>query len=463
MNLRKIKKVHLIGVGGIGVSAVANMMLDLGKDTSGSDMAESKIIKELEKKGLIFYLGHKSENLAPDVDLVVYSPAIPADNPERQKAKKLDIPELSYPQMLGQLGKDRKVVAVSGTNGKTTTTSLLGLILEAAHEDPLVIVGSKVKNFKEGNLRLGEGEYFVVEACEYRAHMLNLDPQIIVLTNIEEDHLDYYKNLDHIIETFQKYVDKLPQDGLLILNNDDPVSREMIQKPKCKVATYGIKNKADVMAKNIRVKGERQYFDLTCSGQKIEMTFSLLVPGIFNIYNALAATATALELGVAPEIIKKVLENFTGTWRRFEKVGERGGAIIISDYAHHPTAVQGTIRAARDFYPGRRLVVVFQPHQRNRTKNLFGRFVKSLEGADVVILSEIYDVAGREEAEDQDISSKDIARELEKRYGDKFKKVLFACHLEETIKLILENIKPNDLVLVMGAGDIFQVAEELVK
>jgi UDP-N-acetylmuramate--alanine ligase len=450
--------VHLIGVGGIGVSAVARLMLDMGKSVSGSDANKSEITKELQGLGLIFHLGHSEGNLPDDTDLVVYSPAIQEDNPEREKAKRLGIKELSYPEMLGQIGRGKKVIAISGTNGKTTTTALIGLILEAAKLDPLVIVGSKVKSFKEGNLRFGQGEYFVVEACEYRANMLNINPDVLVLTNIEEDHLDYYRDLNHITETFQKFVDQLPAKGFLILNNDDEVSREKI-KPKGKVATYGIKNKSAIMAHGIKVESEKQYFDLLCDGEKIDETFSLQVPGIFNIYNALAATACALELGIDPEIIRETLANFTGTWRRFEKVGERDGAIIFSDYAHHPTAVAGTIRAAKEFYPDRRVVAVFEPHQHNRTKKLFKEFTRSFDLASLVILSEIYEVAGREAKEDQDVSSEDLVREIGKRGVT----AIYGKNLEETKKLILENIKKGDVVLIMGAGDIYKIADEIAK
>jgi UDP-N-acetylmuramate--alanine ligase len=460
MNLEKIKKIHFIGVGGIGVSAVARLMLDLGKEASGSDMADSEIIQELKKQGLKFYLGHEHTNLVDDVDSVVYSAAVPSDNPERRKAKQLGIEELNYPEMLHVLGEGRKTIAISGTNGKTTTTALIGLILEAGKEDPLVIVGSKVKNFKEGNLRFGHGKYFVVEACEYRAHMLHLNPQIIVLTNIEEDHLDYYRDLDHIADTFQEYVNKLPKSGILILNNDDSISANRLVKPRCKVVTYGIENPADVMAKNIKIENGRQYFDLAF-GDEIIGNFDLGVPGIFNIYNALAAITCALELGINIEVIKKTLAKFSGTWRRFEKNGEKNGAIIISDYAHHPTAVRGTIKGAKEFYPDRRLVVVFQPHQHNRTYKLFNEFIEAFNGADLVILPEIYDVAGREEKEDQNISSKDLVEKLIKM--NKVSKAIFAKDLAETKKIILENIEPNDLVLIMGAGDIYKVAEELVE
>ena len=449
MNLTKLKKIHFIGIGGIGVSSIAKMMLSQDKVVAGSDLELTEITQELKNMGAKIFQGHKSENLAEDTELIIYSPAVPEANPELTRAKELNIPQLSYPEFLGELSKDKFTIAVSGTNGKTTTTAMLGLILEKAGLDPTVIVGSKVNmSGWQGNLRMGKpphqnfwcggkSKYFVVEGCEWRAHMLNLKPKVIVLTNIEEDHLDYYRDLNHIIETFQKYVDKLPSDGLLVLNADD-VNSINLKRPKCKVITYGIKNPADITTN--------------------KFSFKLKVPGIFNIYNALAAGACALNLGVKREEIKKALEDFTGLWRRFERVGERDNAIIISDYAHHPTAVKGTILAAKEFYPDRRIVAVFQPHHHNRTKNLFNDFVASFDRADLIILAEIYDVAGREADKDQNVSSQDMVKAIDARG----KKVLYAKDLAETKKLILQNIQSNDIVLIMGAGDIYQVANKLV-
>lgn len=455
MNLNSIKRIHLIGIGGIGNSAIAKLMLAQNKIVSGSDLMPSEIIEELEKNGVKIFIGHQAKNLNKETDLVVYSPAVPEDNPERQKVFELKIPQLSYPQFLGELSKKRFTIAVSGTNGKSTTTALLGLFAEMAGLDPLVIVGSKVPRWN-GNLRIGDSQYFIVEACEWRAHMLNLQPKVIVLTNLEEDHLDYYCDINHIIKTFQDYIENLPEDGLLILNADDSNLTKL--RPKCRVATYGIKNKADVMAKNIVIKDGRQEFDLF-HHSKFIIHISLNIPGLFNIYNALAAITCALNLGVNPEIIKKILENFYGIWRRFERKELKIKKLkleIISDYAHHPTAVAGTIKAAREFYPKKRIVAVFQPHHRNRTKKLFEEFVKSFDQADLVIISEIYDVAGRERKGDIDISSEDLVKAII-NYQKGIKKVFYCRDLSETKKQLLEIIQPNDVVLVMGAGDIYKI------
>jgi len=456
MNLQDIRKVHLIGIGGIGVSAIAKLFLNWGTEVSGSDVTDSEIVKDLEKRGVKIFKEHKAKNISDDIELVIYSLAVTEDNLERVRTRELGIKELSYPEVLGEISKTKKTIGVSGTNGKTTVTAMTGLLLEKAELDPLVIVGSKVKKFDE-NLRIGEGDHFVVEGCEYQAAMLELNPKIAVLTNIEEDHLDYYKDINHIIETFQKYVDKLPKDGLLVINADDE-NCQKLKRPDCQVITYGINSEADLVVYDIEQREGQQSFYLKYQGEELGQ-FVLKIPARFNIYNALASVACALGLGIDKDVIYKTLEEYTGSWRRFEKVGEYDGATIISDYAHHPTAVAGTIKATKNFYPGKRVVAVFQPHQHNRTKNLFNDFVKSFDDADLVVLSEIFDVAGREETEDQDVSSKKMAEEVKKRGLN----VLYGKDLEETKKIVLENIDKNDIVLVMGAGDIYKVAKNLIK
>ncbi|MFH1838376.1 MAG: UDP-N-acetylmuramate--L-alanine ligase [Candidatus Kuenenbacteria bacterium] len=470
MDFKKIKKVHIIGIGGIGVSAVAKTMLKLGKKVTGSDMHFSEITQVLKSRGVLIYQKHKKENLSSDTDLVIYSPAVLENNPEKIQAKKFNIPQLSYPEFLGELSKEKYTIAVSGTNGKSTTTSILGLILEKTKFDPLVIVGSKVNQSSwEENLRMSKSNYFVVEACEWQANMLNLHPQIIILTNIEEDHLDYYKDINDIRETFQKYVEKLPQNGILIANYDDKNIQLLLKKinKKFRIITFGQKKGADFQIKNIIKKPGLVKFIL--QNNKIKKEFILQIPGLFNIYNATAASIAAFKLGAPLNVIKNVLANFKGIWRRFEKVEEKNGITVISDYAHTPTAIQGTIQAAKDFYPFCRIVVAFQPHHRDRTKKLFNDFIKSFDQADFLILNEIFDVEGREDKKNKKISSKDLIKEIKKRPAFKNKsnvfpekkaldkQVLYGKDLKETKKLILKNLKPNDLILLLGAGDIYKI------
>lgn len=424
-NFKQIKNIFFVGIGGIGVSALAKLFKSQGKIVIGSDKYSSEITDDLKRRGIKVYIGHKEKNLDSGADLVIYSPAVKPEIPERKKAAELGIKQLSYPGALGLITKDRYTIAVSGTHGKSTTTAMLGLILAKAGLDPTVIVGSKVGPFKNSNLRIGKSKYFIVEGCEWRAHMLELKPKIIILTNIEKDHLDYYKTFKNIKKAFKEYVGKLPKNGLLVVNADDKVCLEIAKSAKCKTVSYSIKS---------------------------NFNFSLQVPGRFNIYNALAASTCALELGIKPEIIKKTLVNFKGIWRRFEKVGEYKGALIFSDYAHHPTAIKETLKAARECYPERRLVVVYQPHHFDRTKRLFRSFVGAFDEADFVILNEIYDVPGREVV--KEISSRDLVRELKKRKV----KAVFTKDLEETNEIILKNIRKGDIVLIMGAGDIYKLS-----
>jgi len=449
--MQDIKKVFISGAGGIGISAIAKYFLRHGVSVCGSDLVRNESTMELETMGAQIFYTQSANNISADIDLFVYSPAVPELQAERVRAAELGIEQISYPQMLGLLSLRHDTIAISGTNGKSTTTAMIGSILTDAEVNPLVIIGSKLPKFK-GNFRYGGGP-FVVEACEYRGHMLNLSPKAIVLTNIEEDHLDYFRDINHILEIFQEYVDKLKQpEAILVINADDPNTAKL-NLPACKIITYGLKA-GQYQARNIVVGCGKQSFDVyeseTCIG-KVE----LLMPGEFNIYNALAATALARSYSVEFSVIQKALAEFSGLWRRFEKISD-DKIVVISDYAHHPTSVAGTLKAAKAFYSGRRVVAIFQPHQHNRTKNLFSDFVKSFEAADVIILPEIFDVAGREEAPDQNVSSQDIVNELMKLYPDKI--IRFAPDLAQAKIIVSELVTDGDVVVVMGAGDVYQLA-----
>jgi len=477
MDLSKLKKIHIIGIGGIGISAVAKLLLNQNKIVTGSDLVDSEIIEVLKNFGAKIKIGvHKAENITKDVNLVIYTDAVPEENPERMQAKKLKIESLSYFQFLGQFSKNKYTIAISGCHGKTTTTAIAGLILENGNFDPTVIVGSKVSNW-DGNLRLGASEYFVVEGDEYRAHMMELNPKVIILNNLEFDHPDFYRDLTHYIDTFHDFVNKLPEVGNFIYYRDDKNITDRIEMPNCNIATFALEDpSADLIVKNIKIDHGRQIFKPIYKGQELR-DFNLQIPGKFNILNALGASLMALELGVSPDVVKSTLAQYTGAWRRFEIIGkisdltpDKNGALVISDYAHHPTEVAKTIQAAKEFYPDKRLVVVFQPHQIQRTKSLFDDFVKTFaqSPADVVILSEIYDVAGREEKDvTKRVSSNDL---LDKIVLTESKKLIagvkpslyyYASDLTETKAKILSEVQTNDVVLVLGAGDIDKVAREL--
>ncbi|HDQ22992.1 MAG TPA: UDP-N-acetylmuramate--L-alanine ligase [Candidatus Uhrbacteria bacterium] len=478
MDISKLKKIHIIGIGGIGISAVAKLLLSMDKVVTGSDLVDSDLIGVLRNFGAKIKIGpHKAENVDKNADLIIYSDAVPEDNPERVQGRKYKVESLSYFQFLGEYSKDKYTIAISGCHGKTTTTALVGLILENAGLDPTVIVGSKVQNW-DGNLRIGAGKYFVVEADEYKAHMLELNPQAIILNNIEFDHADYYRDLNHVVESFQEFVNKLPSDGYFIYNADDQILGERIEKPACHILSYALENEsADLIVKNIKIENSRQIFRPIYKSQELR-DFNLQVPGRFNVANALAASLLALELGVKPDIIKDTLSQYKGVWRRFEIIGAiknltpaKNNVLVVSDYAHHPTEVAKTILAAKEFYPNKRLLVVFQPHQIQRTKALFDEFVKTFaqSPAEVVILSEIYDVAGREEKDvTKKISSNDLLDKIILTESKKLvqgiisSKYYYADSLAETKAKILTEVQSNDVVLILGAGDIDKVARELV-
>lgn len=460
MEFKKYKKIHFIGIGGIGISALAKLAHLEGVKVSGSDVEESEITRELKKMKIKVEIGHKKENVPFDADLVVYSGAVLAKNPERKI-----LPEKSYFEFLGEITKDKKVIAVSGTNGKSTTTAMLGKILVDAGLDPLVVVGSKIKTFSHGNLNYGKGEYAVIEGCEHNAQMLNLHPWSIVLTNIEKDHLDFYKNLENILKTFKKYIGKVGDGDFLIYNADDKNTRSVVNK---KIGiSYGAHEDAQIKFENRYIDDGKQFFEVFKGEEKLGDA-ELGVPGLYNVYNAMAAISMALQLGVLPAQIFKSLKSFKGLWRRFEFVGKYKKTPVISDYGHHPHAVEGVLLGAQEFYPDRRIVLVFEPHQHHRTKALFEDFVRSFDEADVLILSEIYNVSGRVSESDKDISSKKLANAIAEYWKtdendeERKKHELFFCkNHDEVLSALDKVVKKDDIVIIMGAGDIYKIVNKI--
>lgn len=443
---------HFIGIGGIGMSALAKFLISKEKQITGSDMHDSETVQDLNNKGVQVFIGHDITHVFDDVEVVIYSSAIPSTNPERIAARERGIPEVSYAQFLGEVSKTFSTIVITGTHGKSTTTALVGLMLEAAGYDPTVLVGSFVPTFPDKNLRLGKGRFFVVEGCEYQANMLNLHPEMIVLTNIEEDHLDYYRDINHIRDTFQIFADKLIGKGMMILNADDAESMKLkVERP----VTYGYENNADYNATDrMTEKGEQSF---AVHREEIIGRIKLIIPGSHNVMNAISATAAAMELGVPFETCARVLETFPGIWRRFERVGTWREATVISDYGHHPTAVEKTIGAAREFFPGRRIVLCFQPHQHSRTRALFDGFVHALQLADETVVAEIYDVAGRNE--EHEMSSRLIVEKIKKENPGAH--VMFS-HNFDAVKSALEQVvRSGDVLIVMGAGDIDCIAREI--
>ena len=428
VDLGKVKKAHFVGSGGIGVSAISRMMLAEGKIVSGSDVSDSAIIDELRKLRAKIFIGHSADNVADDVDLLVYTPALTADNPELKKAVELGMPTFSYPEMLGLISKNKYTIAVSGAHGKTTTTAMIAKIFIDAGKDPTVIVGSLLKD-QGSNFVAGKSEYFVVEACEYKKSFLNLNPKIIVITNIDNDHLDYYGNLENIKKAFGEFAAKLPEDGYLVCDSNDKNLKEIIGKVKCEIIDY----------------------------TKVNNNFNLKIPGEHNIKNAQAAMAVAEILGVDFKKAENSLESFEGTWRRFEFKGEtKNGVLVYDDYGHHPTEIKATLKGAREFFGGKKIWCVFQPHLYSRTKLLFADFGKSFGDADKIILADIY--AARE-PKDESINSKMLAEEITKNGG----KARYMKSFDKVTGFLAENARKGDVVITMGAGDIYKIGDNLLK
>lgn len=460
MKIKDIKKVHCIGVGGAGVSALAKYFLARGVKVSGSNIVDENL-ESLRDLGLDIFVGHRSENLKEGTDLVIYSSAVPDDNPEILKAKEGGFDILSYTEALGEIMKDTFGIAVSGTNGKTTTTAILGLMLVNGGIDPTVVLGGNVGDWN-GNFKAGNSDVFVVEGCEYKKNILNLSPSMIVLTNIEADHLDCYSGgIEEIKDTFSKYIDLLPEGGTIVANTDDENITEVLSRSDVVKINYGIDDgrmlKDGLLAKNIIIKNGIQEFEVVWRGESLGK-FTTILPGKFNIYNILAATATALYLDVSVESIRDTVAKFRSTERRFEVFRLPNDKILISDYAHHPTAVCGTIIATKEFYKNSRVLAVFQPHQKDRTIKLFDEFVGVFDSADEVILSEIYEVSGRNDAA-RDISSNDLVKKIQEQ--NKNLKISFAKDITETEDLIKSKMDNFNVVLIMGAGDINSVVKKL--
>ncbi|MFA5946658.1 MAG: UDP-N-acetylmuramate--L-alanine ligase [Patescibacteria group bacterium] len=464
MFLDQYSKVHCIGVGGIGISAVAKFLVVKGKDVSGSDAVASAIVdsvKMLLAKGLggakpvhqEIWIGSKPENISKEIDLIVYSEAVPADHPERVKAAELGIPQLGHFDFLGELSKEYRTICVTGTNGKSTTTAMTGKIFEEAGLDPTVFVGTLVPGWELGNLRVGASDILIIEGDEYKQKMVKLWPETTVITNIAEDHLDVYRDLEHIISTFAECADKTK--GMVLLNRDDKNSMQLYSPQRRTFGRYATPVYYRVNERKVVPGGQEFVFDGPMNLGSIE----LKIPGEFNAYNAVAAAAVAREYDIHMTHIQKAMKAFPGVWRRFERVGEYRGAEIISDYGHHPDAIRGTIEAARELFPNRRIVLCFQPHQHSRTKALFADFVKSFTYADAVVLPEIYHVEGRNEEEGK-ISSQDLLDALQPTFD---KPMFYAKDLDEAQRILEKEIQAGDVVLIMGAGNVDDLARKLVQ
>ncbi|WP_349669885.1 UDP-N-acetylmuramate--L-alanine ligase [Lacrimispora sp.] len=454
IDFHKPQAVHFIGIGGISMSGLAEILMDEGFSVTGSDSHESELTHHLEAKGAKIVYGQRAENITEGIDVVVYTAAVHSDNPELMAAKEQGLPILSRAELLGQMMKNYKnAIAISGTHGKTTTTSMITEVLLCADADPTISVGG-ILNSIGGNIRVGGPELFVTEACEYTNSFLSFYPTVEIILNIEADHLDFFKDIKDIRNSFRLFAQKLPADGLLVINNDIENIEEIVRDLPCKVITFGKKDGSRYQAEEIAFDElARATYHLKIDGSVVD-TVTLGVPGEHNVYNSLAAAAVCAELGISLDQVKKGLKHFTGTNRRFEKKGELGGVTIIDDYAHHPQEIRATLSTAQH-YPHKKLWVVFQPHTYTRTKAFLDEFADALSLADEVILAEIY--AARE-TDNLGISSADIVERIEK----KGVKAHYITSFDEIETFILENCIHGDLLITMGAGDIVKVGEKLL-
>lgn len=424
------KKVHLIGIGGIGMSAIARMLLAEGKEVTGSDISSSEITEALEKLGAKISYIPDAKNISKGTDLVIYTVAITEENPELKEGKQRGLTLLTYPQVLGLISANKYTIAISGTHGKTTTTAMIGKMLIDAGLDPTIIVGSLLKD-KEGNQTnfvAGKSKYLVVEACEFKRSFLQINPTMIVVTNIDDDHLDYYKDMHGVEKGFKEFLGKLPAQGVV-------------------VADLSLPHIADVV-KNIPQK----FIDYFLMQETIE----LKIPGEHNRQNARAALSVAKALGIDPAAAIESLKTFAGTWRRFEYRGEtKDGVSVYDDYAHHPTEIKATLNAAKELFGNKKLTVIFQPHLYSRTKEHMDEFVEVFQSVDRVVITPIY--AARE-PKDPEVSSEILAQKIQVKGGN----VQFFGTFKEIEEYIHENAQAGEVVMTMGAGDIYHVGDRLI-
>ena len=442
------KRGYLIGIGGVSMAPLAEVLQGEGLVISGSDMQRSEKVAELEGKGIRVNIGHHAENITPEIDFVVRTAAVRDENPEIAAAHALGIPVFERTQAWGHIMKDYKnALCIAGTHGKTTTTSMCTHILMAAEKDPTVMIGGTLPLLQAGH-RVGRGDTIILESCEYYDSFLSFYPTIAVILDVEADHLDYFKDLDAVKASFGKFAALVPADGTVIVNADDENAMDCVKGLERHIVTFGLGDGADVRAVNIVSNGARTEFDVVRNGA-LFVHLELHVPGIHNVKNALAATAAAMVIGISPMAVKYGLAGFSGANRRFEFKGKFNGADIYDDYAHHPGELKALLDAVEPL-GYKRTIVVFQPHTYSRTHALFDDFVEQLQRPDLTYLAEIY--AAREQ-NTLGISSEDLARRIPNS--------LFFPSFEELEKALAWTVAPGDIVLTVGAGDVYKIGESL--
>jgi UDP-N-acetylmuramate--alanine ligase len=446
--------IHFVGIGGIGMSGIAELLLNLGYKVSGSDISPSDITRRLENLGGSIFKGHCEEQIQK-ADVVVVSSAVGAENPEVVAAHRASIPVIPRAEMLAELMRLKYSVAIAGAHGKTSTTSIVAAVLGKGGLDPTVVIGGKLKSIGS-NALLGEGDFIVAEADESDGSFLKISPTIAVVTNIDREHLDFYRDLEHIKDVFLSFIDKIPFYGLAVLCLDNEPIQSLIPRIKKRFTTYGMSTQADFKARDVIFKGLRSTFTV----DHLDTTLgkiTLNLPGIHNVYNALASIAVGLELDIPFNVIKSALQTVEGVQRRLEIKGEKKGITVVDDYGHHPTEIKATLQAARECWPGKRIVVVFQPHRYTRTRALFEDFTRAFYQSDLLVVLPIY-AAGEEKIEG--VESIALFEEIQ-HHGHK--DVVYKDGLEAAVSYLKETLITNDILLTLGAGDVWKVGEMLLE
>ncbi len=450
---RRVRRVHFVGIGGIGMSGIAEVLLNLGYRVGGSDLTESETTLRLKRLGAEIFIGHRAENLE-DADVVVTSSAVRKDNPEVLAAHDRIIPVIPRAEMLAELMRMKYGVAVAGTHGKTTTTSMIATVLAHGGLDPTAVIGGKLNIFGS-NAKLGQGELLVAEADESDGSFLKLSPTIAVVTNIDPEHLDYYRDLEEIQKAFLEFINKVPFYGLAVLCLDHENVQTLIPRVSKRYVTYGLSTQANFRAADVSYHGFATSFQAFENNRELGK-ISIMMPGLHSVYNALATLATATELDLSFDAVKEALGSFSGVQRRFQIKGEWGGVMVVDDYGHHPAEIKATLSAAKSGW-GRRTVVIFQPHRYTRTRDLFKDFLTSFNQADVLLLTGIYP------AGEDPITGVNVQGLYEGIKGHGHKDVMLVPDKGEIIDGLLPRLRPGDMVFTLGAGDIWKVGETLIE
>jgi len=445
--------IHFTGIGGIGMSGIAEVLLSLGYEITGSDIRESETTVRLRELGIKIFIGHDEANIQ-GAHVVVTSSAVSKTNPEVIAARDRGIPVIPRAEMLAELGRLKYGILVAGAHGKTTTTSLIATILGEGGLDPTVVIGGRLKALGS-NARRGQGDFLVAEADESDGSFLKLTPTIAIITNIDREHMDYFKNIDNLKAAFVEFTNKVPFYGVSIICKENEHTREILPLIKRRTLTYGLSHDSDMNARNIRHEGARTSFEVIFKGESLG-DFTLPVPGVHNVLNSLAAILAAIELKIPLEKIRSALAGFSGIQRRFEFRGEAGGVKIFDDYGHHPVEIRAALKAARECFPDRRILVIFQPHRFTRTRDLMDDFALSFGAIDSLYLMDIY------AASEAPIEGVDSEALLVRMKSVGVTNVVYVSDRDELVKRVLNDINPGDVLVTLGAGDVYKLGEEIL-